>query len=234
MLAVTDIPLIKYMVLSSLIGFVAFCASYTLLVWKKRHQSSAGTVNARSRLRGWSMTGIVLGSIGLVVTLVVRESAVRTEGMLRGHDLYSVRATPDMRIVQLADEGPVEEGEVIARFTSPEALADVQKAELNRDMLQHEKDILPSRPLPLDPELVRQHNLAEANYNQLYSDLTFKRSNRETGGRENMPPIIQQRDNLANINRDMKIAEGDLQQTKVKLEIARKQARPRTPACKRA
>jgi hypothetical protein len=219
---VNDVPLLKFMVLASLVGFVAFCASYTVLVWKKRHQSSAGATTARSRLRRWSVTGIVLGSLGLLITLVVRE-AVRAEGMLGGDGLYAIRATPDMRIVQLAEEGLVKEGEVVARFTSSEALADIQKAELNRDQLRNEKEILPSRPLPLDPELVRQHNLAEAAWNQLNSDLTFKRSSRETAGRDNMPPIIQQRDNLANINRDWKLAEGDLQQTRVKLEVARKQ-----------
>ena len=219
---ITDAPLLRYMVLSSLIGFIVFCASYAVLVWKKRHQSSSGAATVRTRLRRWSMTGVVLGSMGLLVTLVVRE-AVQAEGKLAGDNLYAVRAAPDLRVVQVADEGPVKEGDILARFTSPEALADIQKAELTRDQLRSEEEYLPSRSLPLNPELVRRHNLAEATYNQLYSDLTSKRSNRETASRESLPPIIVQRDAMANIERDLKLAEGDLKQAEVKREIAAKQ-----------
>jgi len=219
----TDLPLLRYMVLSSLIGFIVFCASYAVLVWKKRHSSSAKAATARARLRGWSISAIVLGIMGILTTLAIRE-AVRAEGMLGGDGLYAVRATPDMQVVSMAAEGAtVKEGDVLATFTSPDALSEIQGAELHLEQLRSEREKIALQPLPPDPELVRQHGLAESRELQLYNLLKQARDARETASRENRPPVLMHRDLVGNINAELKKAAGDLKAAIVKRDIAEQQ-----------
>jgi soluble cytochrome b562 len=217
-----DLLLLKYMFLSGIIGFVVFCGSYATLVWKKRRKSSSATDGMRSRLRAWSVTALILGCLGVATTLVVRE-AVRAEGTLEGDRLYAVRATPDLRIDQLADEGPVKEGELLARFSSPAALADIQQAELGRDELKTQKESMALQPLPRDPELVRKEDQAEAKCRQFVSDLTHTLPALETAVRDLNQHIIAQREILGKIENDLKIAEGDQKQKAVTLRIAKEQ-----------
>ncbi len=217
-----EVPLLRFMVLSALIGFVVFCASYAMLVWKKRRKSTASPGTLRSRLNGWSVTAIMLGCLGILTTIVVRES-VRAEGMLGGDGLYAIRASADLRVVQLAEEGPIKQGDVLARFTSPEALAEIQKNSLNLEQLKLEKENLPSKALPRDPELARRDNLVESKYDHLLQALASVKTSRETASRENLPHMSQMRSELANVNRDLKLAEGDAKTAEVKLGFARLQ-----------
>jgi multidrug resistance efflux pump len=217
----TSIPLLQLMLLASIVGFIVFCASYAVLVWKKRHQSS-GAAGVRTRLRRWSMTGVVLGSLGLMITLVARQ-AIQADGKLGGDNLYPVRASGDMRVVQLAKEGPVKEGDILARFSSATAAAEINHAELTCDQLRNEREYLPTRPLTLDPEVVRLHTLAEQRVTQLTADLAGKRNNRATESRSYMQPIIVQRDKLAANKSELKLAEGELKQVQAKLGPAQQQ-----------
>jgi len=220
---ITDLPLLRYMLLSALIGFIVFCGSYAVLVWKKRRSSPSKAASTLARLRGWSVTGIVVGCMGLMFSLAIRE-AVRSDGIMTGDGLYAVRATPDMQIVTLVPEGAnVKEGDVIARFMSNEAQSEINKAELDLEQLKSQRENLSLQPLPRDPELVRQHNLAEARELQLLSNLKNARDARETASRENRPHVLMHRDLVANINAEMKKAAGDVKAAIVKRDIAEQQ-----------
>ena len=217
----TDIPLLRFMVLSALVGFFVFCASYSILVWKKRRKSSESSTYG-SRIRRWSVTAVSLGCLGILTTLVVRET-VRAEGIMGGDGLYAVASKPEMRIVQLAEEGPVKEGELLARFTSPEALGEIRQGELTRNQLSDDKENLKLQPLPRDPELVRLHNLAIANRDRLDSKLMNIRQTRDTAVRDALHNINAQLDYLALLDNELKVAEGDYRQAVAKREKAREQ-----------
>ncbi len=210
------------MFLSGIIGFVVFCGSYAILVWKKRRKSSSAADGMRGRLRAWSVTAIVLGCLGVATTLVVRE-AVRAEGTLEGDRLVAVRATSDLRVDQLHEEGAVKEGELLVSFSSPTALADIQQAELARDELKTQKESIALQPLPRDPELVRKEDQAEAKCRQLVSDLTHTLPARESAVRDLNQHVIVQRELLGKIENELKIAVGDQKQQAVKLKIAGEQ-----------
>jgi multidrug resistance efflux pump len=207
------------MILSALIGFVVFCASYSILVWRKRRQSTPGS----NRLRRWSVTFLVLGGLGICTTFALRE-AVRADGMLKGDGLHAIRAPADMRIVQLADEGSaVKGGDILARYTSPQALAEIEQAEFARDVLKSERAKLELESLPVNPDKARKHELAAADRRALRTTLAFAAPNVKVAVRDITHNIVIQRDNLAKIADDLQSTKGDLNQAIAKRDTARKQ-----------
>ncbi len=206
------------MALSAIIGFIAFCFSYAVLVWRKRRGRPAGG----SAIRGWSITFVVLGLLGMAITVIVRET-VRADGMVGGNNLYAVRATQGMRIVQLAEEGPVKEGAILARFTSPEALADLRKAELERELLKKQKERLELDPPPLNRDLVNEYDLARMRELQLRMTLANLLPSKVGAERDTAKSIIDQRDRLANLNNDLRVAQGELAKAIARLNVALQQ-----------
>jgi multidrug resistance efflux pump len=217
----SDVPLLRFMVFSALIGFVVFCASYALLVWRKRR---GGPATGGNRIRRWSVACLVLGCLGICVSLAIRE-AVRADGILGGDGLHAVRATSDMRIVELAEAGsPVKEGDVLARFTSPEALAEIEQAELARDVLKTEREKLQLQPPASPPaELARKHDQAIAERRHHETNQTFERSNRLIALRETLQGMVNERNTAAKIESELQVAVGELKQAVAKRDVARLQ-----------
>ena len=216
----TDAVLLKLMILSAIIGFSVFCGSYALLVWKKRRKS---TTTSSSSLRKWSVSLCLLGLLGMGLSLIVRET-VRAEGMLKGDGLFAIQPIPNMTVEQMVDEGTiVKEGDLLARFSSPEGLSELKEAELNRELLEKQKETLKLQPLPLNPELVRRHEHASAEQRQLLSNWTNIFSSRQAAERESNTSLILQKDNLAKIDSEIKSTRGEVNQANVKREIALKQ-----------
>jgi multidrug efflux pump subunit AcrA (membrane-fusion protein) len=214
----TDAPLLRFMALSAIIGFIFFCGSYAILVWRKRRSPAPGG----SLIRRWSVSFIVLGLLGMAITVVVRET-VRADGMVGGNNLYAVRASQGMRVIDLAEEGPVTEGSVLARFTSPEALAELRKAELDRELLKKQKERLELDPAPLNRDLVNEHDLALMRMLQLRSTLANLLPSKVGAERDTAIKMIEQRDRLANIENELRVARGESSQASAKLGAARQQ-----------
>jgi hypothetical protein len=219
----SEIPMLKYMVLSALIGFFVFCASYSILVWKKRRQPAPGSA-VPNRLRGWSITFVVLGLLGVAITFAMRE-AVRAEGILRGDGLDVVRSEQGMKVVYLAEEGPVKEGDILARFSSPDAQSEIDDAAFNRDILEKQKEVLAIQPLPLNLELVRKHEYMNTERRQLLSNLTHLLPSSDVAVRESTHQIIDQQEAIGKIDNELKVARGDLRQKSGTLEVAKVQLR---------
>lgn len=209
----TDAPLLRFMALSAIIGFIVFCASYAVLVWRKRRSTPGGSL-----LRRWSVSAIVMGMLGMAITVVVRET-VRADGMVGGNNLYAVRAAQGMRVVQVAEEGSVKEGDVLARFTSPEALADLRKAELDLELLKKQKERLELDPPPMNRDLVNEHDLSLMKVLQLRSTLANLLPSKVGAERDTAMKIIEQRDRLASVENDLKVARGELAQSEAKHKI---------------
>lgn len=207
----TDAPLLRFMALSAIIGFIFFCASYAVLVWRKRRSPAP----SGSFIRRWSFSLLLLGILGMAITVVVRET-VRADGMVGGDGLYPVRAAQGMQVVELADEGPVKQGDLLARFSSPDALAEIQQAELNLEQLKIDKENLNLMPLTMPTELVGRFDQAVADRRQHLINLMNLRQSRDTAIRDTTHHIIAQRDYLARLENELRTAEGDYRQAVAK------------------
>lgn len=208
------------MALSAIIGFIFFCASYAVLVWRKRR--APALIPIANRIRGWSITCIVIGLLGMAFTMIARET-VKADGMVGGNNLYAVRAAQGMRVVELAPEGPIEEGSVLARFTSPQALTDLRNAELERDVLVKQKQRLELDPPPLNRELVNEHDVALTRSQQLRMALASLLPSKVGAERDTARNIIDQRDRLAVLDNDLKVSQGKKAQAEAKLKYSREQ-----------
>ena len=214
----TDAPLLRFMALSAIIGFIFFCASYAVLVWRKRRAPAPGS----SFIRRWSMTFVVFGLIGMAVTAIVRET-VRADGIVGGNNLFAVRAPQGMRVVDLGLEGPVKEGDVLARFTSPKAIADLQKAEHERNGLKQQKERLEQEPPALNREIVNERDLAQMRLGQLRSTFANLLPSKVGAERDIANSVIAQRDRLASVENESKVVAGELAQARAKLKSADQQ-----------
>lgn len=167
-----DPAVLRFALLSGLIGFAAFCISYALLVWRRRNASVAGAPPMpRETWRRWAFLLFVTGGLAIGVGIAVREID-RHEGVLSGDGLYAVRSPGDeFRLTYLAENTTVDEGEVIARLESPEAVAKAEELELECKRLEKERDAVRLDSLTLDPELVRQHQNAITLRNQLQASI---------------------------------------------------------------
>jgi hypothetical protein len=108
--------LLRIAIFGGVIGFAAFCASYSLLVWQKRNSRND---RHPSRIRRLSYLCIFFGAIGLLGTWAFSQLEKR-DGIVDGSDLYVVRARQDSAALHLTPRDEVQAGEVIAEFVSPE------------------------------------------------------------------------------------------------------------------
>lgn len=158
----------------------------------------------------------------MAITLAMRE-AVRAEGMLGGDGLFTVRASQGMRIVKVADEGPVAEGEILVKSTSPEIQAEIDDAQFVRELLEQHKEILAMSPLP-DSQLIQRLENSLAALRQERNNLLLTLPNfRDVAARDAMQRIFQQEDAIGKIENDIQLAKGDLRQAMAKRGGAREQ-----------
>src|ERR1700730_11433926 len=116
MLVLEGRDLLRIAIFGGVLGFAAFCASYSLLVWQKPN----GRIDRQpSRMRRLSYLCIFAGALGLVGTWAFSQLEKR-DGIVDGSDLYVVRARQDSAALHLTPRDEVQAGEVIAEFVSPE------------------------------------------------------------------------------------------------------------------
>jgi hypothetical protein len=108
--------LLRIAIFGGVIGFAAFCASYSLLVWRKRNSRND---RQPCRIRRLAYLCIFSGAIGLLGTWAFSHLEKR-DGIVDGNDLYVVRARQDSAALHLTPRDEVQAGEVIAEFVSPE------------------------------------------------------------------------------------------------------------------
>lgn len=167
-----DPAVLRFALLSGLIGFAAFCISYALFVWKRRNASISDARPTRNETwRRWAFGLALTGCMTMSIGVAVREMD-RVEGVLSGDGLYAVRSPgSEFRLTYLARDRTVDEGDVIARLESPEAVAKAEELELECRRLEKERDALLLDSLTLDPELVRRHQNAITIGNQLQASI---------------------------------------------------------------
>jgi hypothetical protein len=158
---------------SGILGFLAFCASYAMHVWRSRNAASRQSRPAAgARLFRWSILSICLGCVLLLVSFIWREVKPR-EGLLSGEGIFTARADNNLQLEYVTSARAVKMGDVLARFRSPERRAELIELELKRQILETQRKVTELQPLAPDNELVRHFERAVADQRQLLASLTY-------------------------------------------------------------
>ncbi|WP_026190565.1 HlyD family efflux transporter periplasmic adaptor subunit [Methylobacterium sp. WSM2598] len=140
---------LRIAVISGLIGFGVFCASFSLAVWFRRNRAKP---NRPARL---SFLALVLGIFGAAGNWAYNEFSSRT-GIVGGQDLFVVHAKRNVTTDKLAPEGRIEQGERLIEFLPP--AIDGQLAVIDSHIKQSEAKIayFNLRALPVDSMLLQR------------------------------------------------------------------------------
>ncbi len=206
-----DPAVLRFALISGLIGFSSFCVSYAFLVWRRRNAASAGRpFRVAVALRRWSAWLVLAGILTIGIAVAVREME-RGEGVLSSDGLYAVRVPDDnYRVAYLAAGNSVQKGDLVARLESPEAEAKVQELELQCRRLEKQRDALRLESLELDHELVRHHQNAITAANQLRSSIGQLLPEHESVVRQAMMERLSRLEKIAKLDVDIGWYEGEL------------------------
>jgi multidrug resistance efflux pump len=133
---------------AAVVGWLVFCISHSLAVWKKRN-ASGDTPSSRGLL----FAGLLLCAAALAAGWLDRE-LMRRAGVIMGTVFFVVRAHA-RTIPHLAQGDSIDNGATLATFDDPEG--ERQEANLKGEIVVLEKEIASTqlKPLDLDPELLR-------------------------------------------------------------------------------
>lgn len=193
-------------------GLGAYCIACALHVWGARNARFAGQRRRWLLWCGWS----TLAS-GLLITLaaVVVQLILNREGVLRAHNLYTVRASREWYVASMTEDELVRAGMPLLKFHSPEREADLQSLHLKLDDLLLQKELLDCKPLELDNELIREltDTLGERRHHQANQhDLEMENSRvlRELARDE-----LARRDSLFQLQEQIRSLHTELKQAKL-------------------
>jgi multidrug resistance efflux pump len=139
---------LRLAVLAGLAGFLVFCASYSLAVWRKRNQR-------RTHRMRWAGIVTIAGGIACLGTWIVQESTDRL-GVVSGNDLFVVHARRDAQITFLSAPGVVEAGQLLTEFTPPAIEGQLAIIDSHIDEARARLAALEMRPLSLDALLLQR------------------------------------------------------------------------------
>lgn len=138
---------LRVAVISGLIGFGVFCASYSLAVWFRRNRSTPG------KLTRFSFFALVLGIFGIVGNWAYNEFSQR-HGIVGGQDLFVIHAKRNVTVERLAPEGGIEKGDSLAVFLPPSLQEQLAVIDSHIKQAQAKIDYFNLRALPVDALLL--------------------------------------------------------------------------------
>jgi multidrug resistance efflux pump len=133
---------------AAVVGWLVFCISHSLAVWKKRNASGDNHSS-----RGLLLVALLLCAAALAAGWLDRE-LTRRAGVIMGTDFFVVRAHWGT-IPHLIQDDSINNGATLATFEDPEG--ERQEATLRGEIHVLENQIASTqlKPLELDPELLR-------------------------------------------------------------------------------
>jgi len=152
MLALNGSDFLRIAIFSGALGFAVFCASYSLLVWRKRNK---GRAYQPSWLRRIAFASVVLGAIG-VLTAWGSSELEKREGIAGGNDLFVVHARRDNTILNLTSGDEVEAGEVIAKYVPLANQTQLAVKDIQQAQAKARKEAVRVQSLPIDQGLVQR------------------------------------------------------------------------------
>jgi hypothetical protein len=144
--------LLRIAIFGGVLGFAAFCASYSLLVWRRRNSRND---HQPSLMRRIAYPCIFFGTIGLLGTWAFSELEKR-DGIADGSDLYVVHARQDSAAVRFVPHTEVKAGDVIAEFVSPAIQRQQTLKDLQLAQAQMRTEAARVKPLVIDQALVQR------------------------------------------------------------------------------
>ncbi|MBO1077319.1 HlyD family efflux transporter periplasmic adaptor subunit (plasmid) [Roseomonas marmotae] len=165
---------LRVAVVSGLIGFGVFCASYSLAVWFRRNRSRP------NKLTRFSFFALTLGIFGAVGNWAYNEFSQRN-GIVGGQDLFVIHAKRNVAVERLVTEGQVKKGDSIAVFLPPSL--DEQLAVIDSHIKQAYSKIeyFNLRTLPVDALLLQKQAQIRQQIQQVQMmTLDIQKSRRET------------------------------------------------------
>lgn len=216
-----DSEALRFVVISGLVGVLAFSISYSLLVWRKRNRKSTSTTGL-ARFRGWFATSAIVGCLVLIVSLAVR-SAISTVGQVSPEGIQVVRATDDMVASEVTTAEWVKPGDRLVRFHSPKL--EGESAELNARKQRYEQELqaLELQPLVPDPELVRLHQNAVTSRRGVSDSLDLVLASLDASERGHLEQVFSRRERLAEYQRDLSVVVQELRQAEQQAAHAKRE-----------
>jgi len=221
----TDSAILRFTLLSALIGFITFCICYSYLVWRKRNMHTRAQPAAARRwqwLQRWSLALLVFGVLSMAFAAVMRQ-IVSVEGYLRGEELFAVRARDQARPVRVADVGKIEAQTPLVEFASTQSHNEREALEIKRNRLLAERELLAIQPLPLDAELIRHHQNAVVNERECRTTFDQLIGAATTTERDLFDQIFKKELSLIQVRGDLNVARKKLEHTQARLVLAGKQ-----------
>lgn len=152
MLVLKGADLLRIAIFGGVFGFAAFCASYSLLVWRKRNSRND---RQPSRIRQLAYLCVFAGAMGLLGTWVFSLLEKR-EGIVDGSDLFVVHARHESAALHLTPQNEVQTGEMIAEFVSPANQGQRTLNDLHVSQAQMRTEAARVKPLAIDQALVQR------------------------------------------------------------------------------
>lgn len=153
MLAFEANDLLRLAIFSGLLGFAAFCISYSVLVWRRRN---SGTASRLTWIRGLSYVSLLLGCIGIFYAWAASELQ-RRDGIASGSELFVVHARRDSVVQNLATGEEVAPGEAVAEFLPPANEARLAVLERQEAAARARLRVAQVNPVPVDPLLLQHY-----------------------------------------------------------------------------
>ncbi|MFC1459393.1 diguanylate cyclase [Microvirga arabica] len=152
MLALNGSDFLRIAIFSGALGFAVFCASYSLLVWRKRNK---GRGYQPSWLRRIAYASLTFGAIGVLTAWGFSELEKR-EGIAGGSDLFVVHARRDNTVLNLTSRDAAEAGEVIAEYVPLANQTQLAVKDIQQAQAQARKEAIRVQSLPVDQGLVQR------------------------------------------------------------------------------
>jgi hypothetical protein len=152
MLALNGNDFLRIAIFSGALGFAVFCASYSLLVWRKRNK---GRGYQSSWLRRIAYASVAVGAIGVLTAWGFIELEKR-EGVAGGNDLFVVHARRDNTVLNLTSRDKAEAGEVIAEYVPLANQTQLAVKDIQQAQAQARKEAVRVQSLPVDQGLVQR------------------------------------------------------------------------------
>jgi hypothetical protein len=211
------------LLLSTAIGLGAYCLGAAIHVWKTRNRkSSAPETMHRSRcikgLHGAATISMLAGGLAMVVATLLAFSVDR-EGVVRGHNLVTVRLPRDMKVYETTESETIPAGTVLVRFEEPQREMEIEVLRLQLQEFLSEKQLLLKEPLEPDAEITRQLQETWAEKRHLETFLNERVMERFRLIREHSRNLVDKQNQLTQLKASLDSTRDELRQASAELEL---------------
>ncbi len=217
MLALNGSDFLRVAIFSGALGFAVFCASYGVLVWRKRNR---GHSHHPSWARRIAYVCAALGAVGFLTAWGFGELEKR-EGVAGGNNLFVVHARRDNTVLTLTSRDVVEAGEVVAEFVPLANQTHLAVKDIQQAQAQARKEAIRSQSLPVDQGLIQRELQIRAQITQVEGFLIELQKSRGETEKARAALLTEWTREKTRIEGDIASTEKSLSAALSQLEIAR-------------